>query len=249
MSDLKGYLSEFTRYEDAAGTKDLSRIYPDFKNHHEAFNFILSFGDGKFKSDPEAIQLAIGLNPTIAFQLIKKGPSKAGGDYSVIDVVESRHILLLSYLKTHMGNKPLGNVLEIGGGYGNFFRLASEIFEYESWTIADLEFITKLQKWFLEQEKVVMDRVTLMPSTHLVDLMPDLVIGTHSLSEFDLDTFTSYYNRYIKKAKRLLYSSHNTMPSRELLERKMETILTDFVIASSKKYELHQSTMYIFEKK
>ena len=246
MPNLNGYSDIFKFHKNAALNVDPSKSYSEFKSHPELYNFIIAVNQNP---DSPSLQQAISINPLTAFELIQKGGSRAGGYFGCIDVVECRHILMLAFLKNYIGDKSLGNVLEIGGGYGNFVRLATNIFKWEDWCIIDLEYISQLQKWFLGTEKISLDRVHFMSEDHLQPYIADTIIGTHSLSEFDMDTFINYYERYIQRAQRLFYVSHVSMPSPELLKLKFDMIRADFELLTTQGYENHQSMMYIFEHK
>ena len=245
MTNLDGYSDIFKFYKNAARNVDTSKIYPEFKSHPELYNFILAVNRNP---DSASLQQALSINHIVAFELIQKGESRAGGYFGCIDVVECRHILMLTFLKNYIGDKSLGNVLEIGGGYGNFVRLATDIFKWDDWTILDLDYISHLQEWFLTMENIPLDTVHFMSEDHLQPYVADTIIGTHSLSEFDMNTFTKYYENYIKQAYRLFYVSHISMPSPELLKLKLDMIQTDFELKLSEPYEGNQSIMYIFEK-
>jgi hypothetical protein len=56
----------------------------------------------------------------------------------------------------------------------------------------------------------------------------DLVIGTHSLSEFSFDIFYSYFKKIISKTKYFFYCYHNTSPSIDLISAKLDIIKTKF---------------------
>ena len=45
------------------------------------------------------------------------------------------------------------NIVEIGGGYGNWLHI-NTIHNFDKWTILDLPHILKLQKWYLENQNV-----------------------------------------------------------------------------------------------
>ena len=246
MPNLSGYSSVFNFYKNAAKDTNPAKTYSEFKSHPELYNFILAINKNP---DSASLQQAASINPGIAFQLIQKGGSKSGGYFGCIDAVECRHILMLTFLKNYLGDNSLGKVLEIGGGYGNFVRLATNMFDWTDWTIIDLEYISHLQEWFLTTEKISLDKVHFMSEDQLQPYIADTIIGTHSLSEFDLDTFTNYYNSYIKQVHRLFYASHNRFPSYELLKAKQDMIANDFVLKIALVYEEDNSTMYIFEHK
>lgn len=44
-----------------------------------------------------------------------------------------------------------GQIVEIGGGYGNMARLMGAGYGFKDWTIFDMRFMNRLQKHYLEQ--------------------------------------------------------------------------------------------------
>lgn len=253
---MNGYKTTFD--ECAANAAALSaiqnicQIYPQFRNRPELFHFAMACGEIRYFSDPEAMTMALRINPILADFLVRLGPSKAGGGLPTIDVVESRHILMITYMCSLLekyGESIDGkNVVEFGAGYGNFTRLMHNVTNPKNWTIVDLEFILQLQKWFLKEEHVDSRNITFINTkeyTAINDVW--LTIGTHSLSELDIDTFKLYFDTTISKSKYLFYVCHNTRPDIHLLNQKMTLINTTFELVESQKYEGNQCTMYLFE--
>jgi hypothetical protein len=56
----------------------------------------------------------------------------------------------------------------------------------------------------------------------------DLVIGSHSLSELDWNTFKEYFDNVVSKAPVFFYATQRTRPSPELVNRKLELIRQRF---------------------
>ena len=75
----------------------------------------------------------------------------------------------------------------------------------------------------------------------------DLVIGTHSLSEFSFDVFYSYFTNIIVKSKYLFYCYHNTRPSPELIQTKLHIIQTKFKLVKSVLSENGNVTNSLYE--
>ena len=73
-----------------------------------------------------------------------------------LDNLDSRHYMMSCFVYDYFkqNNISLTNILEIGGGFGNWSYINENIMKYNKWTIIDLDFVIKLQKWFLEKELI-----------------------------------------------------------------------------------------------
>jgi len=243
----EGYKPIFDAASIEAEGLEFDDVFPRFHEYHNLFHFIVS-PQGQTTPDYGSLEFAKQINLEVAQQLIDKGPSRVGSGSDTLDGVESRHILLATFLFDTLG-PDWGNVVEIGGGYGNFLRLASGIASFEEWAIIDTPYILELQYWFLkETDTKLSGEVFFIPPydrrTQGV-LKPNLVIGTHSLSEFSWNDFADYFG-LISKAEWFFYAAHSDKPDFKLLERKMALIQTVFSPYASKPYEGGASTMYLF---
>lgn len=241
----EGYKPVFDKAEQEAAKINYSTTFSTFREHPELYHFIMAGQHQKYQPDDDALQQAYDINRDIALAMIDKGPTILGSGPSVIDGVESRQILLMTWLLHNLGT-DLGDVVEYGGGYGNCLRLIEGIATYKSWTIVDLQHILDLQMWFLENSNINTDKVNFIGNNTILDLYPELVIGTHSLSEFSMQDFTRYFES-IKHSKWLFYASHVTAPDRDLLQSKLRIIDTEFRRAYTRMYESDNSQMSLFE--
>jgi hypothetical protein len=249
---MDSYTPVFKESARLAEAVDYSATFEDFHKHPELYHFIIA-PDGQLGSDNRALNQAEKIDPVIYQALYDKGPSLLGEGSTEIDGVESRHILILTYLIFMLG-KSWGNVIEIGGGYGNYPRLVDKIVEVESWSIIDLEYISDLQDWFLWKSGINTDRITCYSFENMredlknYDANPseyDLLLGVHSLSEFDLETFM-FYLPIINKARWFCYVSQTYNPSKELLDKKQELIREQFTLEAKLEYEGGTSVIYLF---
>ena len=147
-------------------------------------------------------------------------------DYSNLD---SRHIMMMVILFAN-ARDPIESVVEIGGGFGNWRTLNQHI---PRWTIIDLPHVLNLQKWYFEQQEILSDQYQLISAFdydawNQKNHSYDLVIGTHSLSEFSLEIFHQYFEKVVRKAKYFFYAYHNTRPTPELIESKLLIIRQHF---------------------
>lgn len=241
------YKHVFDKAIQIADTSDYKSTFETFHDHPELYHFIIA-PNNQFGTDDGAILDANRINPDLTNQLITKGPSLLGNGSVEIDGVESRHILTLVFLHKILGPE-WGNVVEIGGGYGNYLRLVQEIVNYTSWSIVDLYYILDLQRWVFSTLEIDTSNVTSIESKDIISqaqLKPDLVIGIHSLSELSIEDFQAYYDTIISKAKYLFYVSARGSPSVELLQQKKKIIETDFILKYYLIYENETSVMMLF---
>jgi hypothetical protein len=241
------YKGIFDEAQEVSKTVDYSALFPEFHDHPELFHFIMS---PRHQESPDggSLALAYQLNPEVYEYLFDVGPSMLGNGSTMLDGAESRHILMLTYLITFIG-KEWGNVVEIGGGYGNFARLVDGFVAYDKWTIIDLDYISDLQKWF--HQTLIPDATNIIyrhSNDEIDGLEPTLVIGTHSLSEFSLDDFIRYYNEVIQYSTWFFYVSQAALPSKELLTNKLDIICKDFSLEHTRRYEDDASILYIFKR-
>lgn len=147
-------------------------------------------------------------------------------DYSNLD---SRHIMMMVVLFSNVKDR-IDRVVEIGGGFGNWRTLNQHIPE---WTIIDLPHVLELQKWYFTQQEIAPSRYQLISGFDYdawarENTSHDLVIGTHSLSEFSLDVFHAYFEKVVRNSKYFFYAYHNTRPTPELIESKLLIIHQHF---------------------
>lgn len=228
-----------------ASETEFRNTFETFHDHPELFHFIIA-PPSQLGTDTEAIEQATEINSTFTAKLIDKGPSLIGNGSTEIDGVESRHILTLTYLLNQIGTE-WGNVVEIGGGYGNYLRLVQDIVSYKSWSIVDLDYILDLQQWVFRNLGIDTSNVHSIKSTEQLSINPDLVIGVHSLSEFAAADFLNYYRTIIVKSKYFFYVTQQEYPSIALLRFKAQEIAKNFKLLDYAFYENGTSVMLMFE--
>ena len=150
--------------------------------------------------------------------------SSVHADYSNLD---SRHIMMSVLLFSNL-KQPLDSIIEIGGGFGNWLFL-NQNQSFNTWTIIDLPHVLQLQKWYLDKQNIDSKKYNQLSAFDDTDWKTgDLVIGSHSLSEFSFDIFYNYFEKIISKSRYLFYCYHNTMPSPQLINTKLSVINTKF---------------------
>ena len=174
---------------------------------------------------------AMGLNYTLFDSFRRQGKSQLGYEGTrPMDAIESRHLMMMTLLFEIVGTEQK-HIVEIGGGFGNWTRLAQNVIGFDEWTIIDLPFVSKLQKWFLrkELEDDFYDKVNFVTTKNYPDWKKefkgaDVVIGAHSLNEFALEDFEEYFESVVKKCEFFFYATPVDGPSIELVEKKNKII-------------------------
>lgn len=231
--------------------------------HNSKYAFACANGEERVTPDYEALAKAFMHNPSLTTKLFEAGKPRIGyevpTDFFTPDTLDCRHIMSLTQLFSHLRMKDL-KVVEIGGGFGNWARLAFAVpgqVDCAAWTIIDIPAMIKLQKWYLGQ---------ISPSyfegkIHFIDTdvysarelsehttAPDVVIGAHSLSEIPMDIFDRYYADFIKKSEFLYYSTHNERPHIGMINAKLQRIERDFARVNSISSEGGDVTNVLYRK-
>ena len=234
---MEGYSHVFNRsiskFNDVT---DKEQLFSSFRAEREIYGFTENMD---FPPDAEAVSIAEKMNPTMYanYLYLLSGRKAVGYDgstskYSAYNNLDSRHIMMSVFLFTKLP-EPVSTVVEIGGGYGNWFLL-NRSQSFTSWTTIDLPHVGELQKWYLAETGVDTHKWSLFSAYEYRDCGPvDLVIGAHSLSEFSLSIFQDYFQRILIHAKYFLYCHHKTLPAPGLLAAKQVLIDSQFTLVDS----------------
>tara|TARA_Y100000004_G_scaffold62469_1_gene70007 strand:+ start:80 stop:814 length:735 start_codon:yes stop_codon:yes gene_type:complete len=198
-----------------------------FREHEDTYGFLLTNGELDFN----AMKRAYDIDSTMFSQYLSVRKSDLGyGNrikYKLIDQCDSRHIMMSTFIFSK--NKNYKNILEIGGGYGNWYRLNRNLIDFNKWIIIDLPFCLDLQKWYLERETGDLKKLDFRSAyDYTIDESIDLVIAAHSLSELSWEDFDDYYKKVLMKTKQLFYAGHRWNCGADLLQRKLEKLDQDF---------------------
>lgn len=228
---LEGTKNIILECERESKVVDLEKEIENFKNSRLYYPVTVAAAETGLR-DEYALAAAEQINKELCRKFLNKGPSRSGGDSDTAGIVESRHVMMSTFIFSELGLE-FGSIVEIGGGYGNWVRLAENIVNYKSWTIIDVPFVKKLQQWFLSREIQNLGAVNLISTEELGDWLKkfqkaDLVIGAHSLSELAWKDFEYYYEKIIRKSRYLFYATHVNRPSRELVNLKLTKISRGF---------------------
>jgi len=232
---LIGYKKIFDTSEEWSKKVDLKKEFEVFREGSAVYHFLGGNNSPHLRyEDKEAIGKAMKVNYHLYQSFRKQGKSQLGYiNKRPIDAVESRHMMMMTLLFSSTGLKHK-HVVEIGGGFGNWTRLAQDIVDFDKWTIIDLPFVSELQKWFLEKEleEDSYQKVDFVTTESFPDWKKDfegadVVIGAHSLNEFALEDFEEYFESVVKKCEFFFYATPVDGPSLELVEKKNK-IISDF---------------------
>ena len=110
-----------------------------------------------------------------------------------------RYIKILSDLSQLQLNNI--NIVEIGGGYGGQYTVLRQFATPKSYTFIDLPLVLKLQKKYVEKNKLDDIQVNFYSSDNLPNIDADLVISNYAFSECITDIQDIYIDRVIKTSK------------------------------------------------
>ena len=234
---MNGYKHVFDR--SIAVFQDVSQSmlprFQAFRSEKDLYGFI---DNGDAPPDREADSIAKHTNlrlyesyRTVLSTRVKLGYANSSSTYSEYTNLDSRHIMMSVLLFSHL-QEPVSSIVEIGGGFGNWLTLNRNQ-SFKKWTLIDLPPLCLLQNWFLEQQsipKTLYETVSAFEYTDWASKQSsfDLVIGSHSVSELSFDIFYQYFMNVISKSKYFFYCYHNTRPTPELIQTKLQIIQTKF---------------------
>lgn len=218
--------------------------FVNFRSCLNIYQFILNNDPNP---DGEALTVAYRVNTPlfVKYLTIPKpclGYASNTGIYTQCDNLDSRHIMMATILVDVLqktSNIPnVKHVVEIGGGFGNWARLhtAGGDIKFDKWTIIDIPHVSDLQQWYLKQTLTPEDfkKIEFVKTTEYEEWLKgenakniDLVIGSHSLSEFSYEIFLGYLP-LIKKTKFLFYGYHKDQPHPFLIHDKKVEIEKEF---------------------
>lgn len=201
----------------------------NFRNSRDIYGFCINAGS----TDNQALNYAREINNDLYNKFINQPKGYFGYDghedeYIKIDDLDSKHILMLTYLFDN-NSLSFNKIVEIGGGFGNMCRLCKNIINFNSWDIIDIPHMLELQKYYLENEIYDVSNINFINAHSDIKYRDviDLVIGTHSVSEFDLETFFNYFRNVILKSKYFYMGYNKECPNPGLINKKIDFILNN----------------------
>jgi hypothetical protein len=208
----------------------------NFRFSRDIYGFCINGGN----IDNQALGFANNINNNLCDKFMNQPKSLLGykgneKEYVKVDDLDSKHILMLTFL---FNKKTIyGKIVEIGGGFGNMCRLCNNIISYNSWDIIDLPHMLELQRYYLENEIKDTSKINFIDAhsnKNYINNDIDLVIGTHSVSEFSLNVFNNYFKNVIVNSKYFYMGFNRNCPSPQLINIKLNIILKNGFIIENK---------------
>jgi putative sugar O-methyltransferase len=111
-----------------------------------------------------------------------------------------QYMMSTTYIRRHFGNIQLGNIVEIGGGYGGLCTVLTSTTPYETYTILDLPSPSLVQKKYLNKLGI---KNTIFTDTNNIQSgnKYDLCISEYCISEFNDKGQDFYINNVIQYCK------------------------------------------------
>lgn len=214
-------------FNNLLNSKTDEEIFESFHSLHDVYGFV---HNRDTPPDEEAIATAQNVNEDLYNTYVAHNKNKKplglegfGTTFAEYNQLDSRHIMMSVVLFSKISDAPK-TIVEIGGGYGNWLRLNSGVQPFTKWTIIDLPYVNKLQKWYLKKCEIPSATYDVLAAQlyKAKNLTPDLVIGAHSMSEFSWEVFFDYFSNIVCKSKFFFYAYHKYSPSKELIDRKVD---------------------------
>jgi len=203
--------------------------FDDFRYARDIYGFCINEGD----IDNQSLSYADTVNKNLCNLFLQQPKSLIGykgheNEYVKIDDLDSKHIFFLTYLFDGT-DLSFNRIVEIGGGFGNMCRLSNNIVKYDNWDIVDLPHMLELQKFYLENEIKDISKISFINAHESIFYKNtiDLVIGTHSVSEFSWDIFLNYFNCIISKSTYFYMGYNKYCPDPILISNKVDYILNN----------------------
>jgi hypothetical protein len=182
--------------------------------------------------DEQALNYAKKINSDLYNKFVNQPKGVLGykyheNEYVKIDDLDSKDILILTFLFDN-NNLSFNNIVEIGGGFGNMCRLCKNIVNFNTWDIIDLPHMLELQNYYLENEIQDLSNINFINAHSDIKYNNiDLVIGSHSISEYSWYIFLNYFTNVISKSKYFYMGYNKFCPSPELINYKVDFILNN----------------------
>ena len=217
---------------------DIENLFESFRTEKTLFGFI---DNGDNPPDETAIEIAKNINEALYNKYVDHNKNKlilgyknSSQNHVAYTQLDSRHIMMSVLLFTWLPDNA-ETIVEIGGGFGNWLRL-NTIQIFKKWYIIDLPHLCKLQQWYLNKENVNKKKYELISCIDYDTWNSDkerydLVIGTHSLSEFTFEIFKEYFKNIVMKADYFFFCY--CIPYSDCIKLKLKLIDENFSILDS----------------
>lgn len=246
MQCFRGGPADFWRYKASVGNAFADEAaFAEFQ-HDTLFHFCTSRHIGQ---DHDALAAARARDGRLLDELLAIGDSPVGyrpgtlppGRSTVFHTRHCAHLTFLLHWLRQLGDPSRMHFVEIGGGFGNLPRLCGTHTGFGSWTICDMPFMSRLQRWYLSRtlpdhpqvhgEYGALDRGTIrcVDTDHrneFVDVFPgaDVLISTHAWSELSDDEFLWYLRNLLPKVRFVLYAAAAENPDVATTRRRIDRL-------------------------
>jgi hypothetical protein len=210
-----------------------SKVGPNLENFRftrDIYGFCVNEGD----VDEQSLNYARNINSNLCNIFLNQPKGLFGykgneNKYIKIDDLDSKHIMQLTFLLDNNATN-YSKIVEIGGGFGNMCRLSNNIISYDSWDIIDLPHMLEVQNYYLKNEIKDISKINFIDAhsnKNYTNAAIDLVIGTHSVSEFSWGIFINYFNNVISKSKYFYYGYNKNSPNPQIINMKLNYLLNN----------------------
>lgn len=122
-----------------------------------------------------------------------------------------RYIKNVIDLSSICADQEVSKIVEVGGGYGGLCKTLSVLCDFSEYLNIDLPEALQIQKKYLENFSEIYPKIEFVPCNELENVFNiDLFISNYSLSELNIETQMSYYDKLIKHSK-IVYITYNLM--------------------------------------
>lgn len=122
--------------------------------------------------------------------------------FGMISPTTIRYIkVLMDLYRSFLSELNGKHIVEIGGGYGGQCLLISKVFDFASYTILDLESVTKLQNKYLQMNNVANAKAMVLDEFTATNQPVDFVISNYAFAELNKEWQEKYMEQVVNKAK------------------------------------------------
>lgn len=238
ITDFNDVFNKSIKEFENIPSKDKEELFESFRTERKIYGFI---DNGDSPPDEIAVSIAKDINEELYNKYVENNKKKlilgyknSTQEYVSYTQLDSRHIMMSVLLFTWLPQK-IENIVEIGGGFGNWLRL-NTIQDFKKWTIIDLPHLCELQKWYLEKENIDKSSYELISAFNYNKWNSkkeshNLVIGSHSLSEFKFEIFKDYFYKILMKTDYFFFCY--SIPYSESIDLKLRLIDENFTLLES----------------
>jgi len=115
-----------------------------------------------------------------------------------LTTIQHCHYLNLLIKKFNLEIDQLNHISEIGGGYGNFYRMSKALGFYGIYELADFSFMHKIQRHYISNTTKDYGNADFVSLNQLAPKNKSLLIGIHSINEMPMSDRVRLEKKYDK---------------------------------------------------